>query len=241
MQMLSGKAFAKVNLGLRNLARRADGIHELRTVFQTISLADRLTVGYEPAEAIEVSLRCSLPELENDDNLACRAARELLSTLGIGGRVRIDLDKRIPHGAGLGGGSSDAGAVLLALEELIEPTPPPATLHQAACALGSDVPFFVTGGRAIGVGRGEEVYPLPDLPRTWLLVLEPSVGVATAEAYRKLAAARGPALTHDRKRLILSSFCVGFRAPASGARMQLRIGRTTSKRQSLTACPLSSL
>jgi len=216
MNTLSGKAFAKVNLGLRILDRRADGFHELRTVFQTISLADRLTVGYEPADAVEVELRCSRPELETDENLAARAARELLSRLGVGGTVRIDLDKRIPYGAGLGGGSSDAGAVLLALEQLIEPTPPGATLHEAACVLGSDVPFFLFGGRAVGVGRGEEVYPLPDPARTWMVVLEPAVAVSTAEAYRKLAAARGGALTHDRKRLILSSFCVGFRAPAGG-------------------------
>ncbi len=216
MQTLSGKAFAKVNLGLRILDRRADGFHELRTVFQTISLADRLTVGYEPLDAVEVSLRCSRQELETDDNLACRAARELLERLGMGGRVTVDLDKRIPHGAGLGGGSSDAGAVLLALEQLIEPTPPGETLHQAASALGSDVPFFLFGGRAVGVGRGEEVYPLADLPRTWIVVLEPSVAVATAEAYRKLAQTRGGALTRDRKGLILSSFCVGFRAPIGG-------------------------
>src|SRR5690606_1923614 len=86
-------------------------------------------------------------------------------------------------------------------------------VYQAACALGSDVPFFLIGGRAAGVGRGEEVSPLPELPRTWLLVVVPDVRVATAEAYRNLAAARGPALTQDRKGFILSSFWAGVCAP----------------------------
>lgn len=214
MQTLSGKAFAKINLGLRILDRRPDGFHELRTVYQTISLADRLTISFalgvgEPT----IELRCSDPELETDDNLVCRAARELLRRLGMGGRVRLELRKRIPHGAGLGGGSSDAAAVLLALERLIQPRPPADLVYQAACALGSDVPFFLVGGQAAGVGRGEEVCPLADMPRTWLLVAVPDVRVATAEAYRNLAAARGPALTQDRKGFILSSFWAGVCAP----------------------------
>jgi 4-diphosphocytidyl-2-C-methyl-D-erythritol kinase len=214
MQTLSGKAFAKINLVLRILDRRSDGFHELRTVYQAISLADRLTVGFEPGPAgITVELHCSAPELETDDNIVCRAARELLGRLGIGGRVRIGLDKRIPHGAGLGGGSSDAAATLMALERLIQPRPAAAVVYQAACALGSDVPFFLIGGRAAGVGRGEEVCPLPDQPRSWLVVAVPAARVATADAYRNLAAARGGTLTQDRKGFILSSFWAGLGAP----------------------------
>ncbi|MBI1357819.1 MAG: 4-(cytidine 5'-diphospho)-2-C-methyl-D-erythritol kinase [Acidobacteria bacterium] len=213
MPALSGKAFAKVNLGLRILERRPDGFHELRTVFQTISLADRLRVSHEPGGEARVELRCSDPALESDDNLAARAARELLARTGCGGTVRIELEKRIPHGAGLGGGSSDAAAVLTALDRLLEPKPSGAVLYQAAAALGSDVPFFLLGGRAVGLGRGEEVYPLPETPAQWMLLLVPGVRVATAEAYRNLAAARGGALTPDRKGFIVSSFCSGFRAP----------------------------
>lgn len=215
METLTGKAFAKVNLGLRILDRRPDGFHELRTVFQTVSLADRLRVGYEPAEAISVELHCSDPELQTADNLVCRAARLLLSRLSMGGRVEIRLEKRIPYGAGLGGGSSDAAAVLLALELLIEPQPPFEVLYRTGCELGSDVPFFLWGGRAVGVGRGEEIYAQPDPPRTWMLIVAPQVGVPTAEAYRKLSAARGDALTPDCKGFIVSSFCAGFRAPKS--------------------------
>lgn len=217
MTVLAGKAFAKVNLGLRILDRRPDGFHELRTAYQTISLADQIEVGFEAANQTSVVLRCSDPALETDDNLVCQAARELLERLGRSGRVSIDLDKNIPHGAGLGGGSSDAAAVLLALEEAIEPRPPSVAVYQAACALGSDVPFFLIGGRAVGVGRGEEVYPLPDLPETWMVLLVPAEPVATAEAYRNLAAARGGALTPERKGFILSSFWAGFRAPETAA------------------------
>jgi 4-diphosphocytidyl-2-C-methyl-D-erythritol kinase len=211
MTVLAGQAFAKVNLGLRILDRRPDGFHELRTVYQTISLADRLEVGFAPAAETSVSLHCSDPELETDDNLACRAARELLHRVGATGAVAIDLEKRIPHGAGLGGGSADAAAVLSALEQLLPQRPPAATVQAAAASLGSDVPFFLTGGRAVGVGRGEEVYPLPDFRETWMVLLVPTAPVATADAYRKLAAARGETLTPERKGLILSSFCARFR------------------------------
>ena len=211
MTVLAGQAFAKVNLGLRILDRRPDGFHELRTVYQTISLADRIEVGFSPASRTSVTLHCSDSELETDDNLACRAARELLRRVGETGKVAIDLEKHIPHGAGLGGGSSDAAAVLTALEELLPVRPLAVTVHEAACALGSDVPFFLTGGRAVGAGRGEEVFPLPELPETWLVLLVPAAPVATAEAYRNLAAARGQTLTPERKGFILSSFSAGFR------------------------------
>ena len=217
MPALSGKAFAKVNLGLRIGERRPDGFHELRTVLQTVSLADRLRVSFEPGRRSRVELRCSDPSLESERNLASRAAHALLDRGAARGTVRIELDKRIPHGAGLGGGSSDAAAVLTALERLIIPAPSAETLYEAAAALGSDVPFFLLGGRAVGIGRGEEVYPLPEPPRRWLLLLVPGVRMGTAEAYAELAKARAQALTRDRKGPILSSFCSGFRASENGA------------------------
>ena len=216
MAGLVGKAFAKINLGLHILERRPDGFHELRTIFQTISLADRIAVDYRPAPDARVRLKCSDPALAGDDNLAARAARELLGRLGIGGEVAIDLDKRVPAGAGLGGGSSDAAAVLLALERLIEPVPDATALFETAAALGSDVPFFLLGGRAVGLGRGEEIYPLPDPPKRWLVVVAPRLQVSTAEAYGALAEARGGSLTPNRKRLTISTFCSGIRASESG-------------------------
>ena len=167
MPTLVGQAPAKVNLGLKIVGRRPDGYHELRTVFQTISLADRLAVSYMRRRSTQVSLRCNDPALENKDNLARRAASELLATKHWAGHIKIDLEKRIPHGSGLGGGSSDAAAVLLALEQLLRPVPPRELLFEIAAQLGSDVPFFLVGGTAVGVGRGEEVYPLPDGPRHW--------------------------------------------------------------------------
>jgi len=210
MKTLAGRAYAKVNLGLRILERRQDGFHELRTVFQTISLADRIRVGWEPARQTKIELSCSDPALENQDNLAWRAADALLRLTGRSGQVRIRIDKRVPAGAGLGGGSSDAGAVLRALGLLLSG----ADLElqwQAAEALGSDVPFFLQGGRAVGLGRGEELYPLPEQKRQWMILATPAVHVWTVEAYRALAASRD-ALTPDRKGFILRGFCAGFRA-----------------------------
>ncbi len=185
------QALAKVNLGLRILYRRPDHFHELRTVFQTISLADRIELDYRRQAGgpggRSVELSCNRPDLAGPDNLAARAALRLLEATGSKGRVRIQLDKIIPAGAGLGGGSSDAGAVLLALASRLRPAPPFDLLLRLAAELGSDVPFFLLGGRALGVGRGTEIYPLPDTPARWLLVAAPPIHVSTAEAYRQLS------------------------------------------------------
>ena len=208
------EAFAKVNLGLRVLYRRPDGFHELRTVFQTISLADKLEVTYRPGPGIEVELSCNLPELAGPDNLAARAARRLLETAGAGGRVRIHVEKRIPVGAGLGGGSSDAAAVLKALAARIRPRPDARLLRQVAAELGSDVAFFLLGGRALGLGRGDEVYPLPDGPARWLVVAAPSFSVSTAEAYRLLSRDLTTAAAHDKIYRFGSAIWASERGPA---------------------------
>ena len=212
MSSLRGRAPAKINLGLRILDRRADGFHELRTIFQTISLADSLEVGFRRGPRRRVELRCDLPNLGEDHNLASRAARELLARGPWKGTVEIELRKRIPAGAGLGGGSSDAAAVLLALTRLLDPAPEPSLIWETAACLGSDVPFFLVGGRAVGVGRGEELYPVADLPKVWLLVLAPSLRVATVEAYQALARSRPKPLTEANRRLIINRFCVGVGA-----------------------------
>jgi 4-diphosphocytidyl-2-C-methyl-D-erythritol kinase len=203
MTRVTVEALAKVNLGLYVLYRRPDDFHELRTVFQTISLADRLEVAYGPGRRRSVELICNRPELTGPENLAARAAARLLETLRTSGRVEIRLDKRIPVGAGLGGGSSDAAAVLQTLAVLLRPRPPRPVLFRVAAELGSDVPFFLLGGRAVGLGRGTEVYPLPDSPVQWMVVAAPPVFLSTAEAYRRLS----PKLTPGRWEATIHRFC----------------------------------
>ncbi len=156
------EALAKVNLELRVLGRRSDGYHELRTVFQTVSLADTIDIAFTPARrtAISVTSDVEIP----GGNIMERAAALALEAMRTAGRVEMRLTKRIPMGAGLGGGSSDAAAVLLALPVLAGKALAPAKRMELAAILGSDVPFFLLGGTAVGLGRGTELYPLPDRP-----------------------------------------------------------------------------
>ena len=153
------RALAKINLDLRVLGKRPDGFHELRTVFQTISLADTLDIAFTPGRRTEIALEDAL---HIEDNLVKRAARMATDAMRITGRVEMRLVKRIPMGAGLGGGSSDAAAVLLSLPVLARRAIALPKLSAIAAELGSDVPFFLLGGTAAGIGRGTEVYPLPD-------------------------------------------------------------------------------
>ncbi|MBM3795312.1 MAG: 4-(cytidine 5'-diphospho)-2-C-methyl-D-erythritol kinase [Acidobacteria bacterium] len=183
-------SFAKLNLGLKVLGKRADGFHELRTVFQSISLADRLTIDYSRGRGTHVELASSI---DIPDNLVTRAAHALMDTAGIRGTVRCKLEKHIPMGAGLGGGSSNAAAVLLALPALARKPVPPGELNAIAASLGSDVPYFLYGGVALGLGRGEELYPLPEpKPPAAVLLVLPSIHVSTPAAFATLAR---PALT----------------------------------------------
>jgi 4-diphosphocytidyl-2-C-methyl-D-erythritol kinase len=177
-------AYAKLNLGLRVLYKRPDGYHEIRTVFQTISLADRLDISFTPAPATSITVE-GTPEIP--DNLVERAALLVTEALCIQARIEFRLKKKIPAGAGLGGGSSDAAAVLLALPVLAGELLTAARLHAIATQLGSDVPFFLHGGTALGLGRGEELYPLPDLPSARGLLAVPDIHSSTAEAYRDLS------------------------------------------------------
>jgi len=178
-------AYAKLNLGLRVLYKRPDGYHEIRTVFQTISLADRLDVSFTRARTTRIAIE-GAPEIP--DNLIERAAHLVLEALSIQGDVSFHLKKNIPTGAGLGGGSSDAAAVLLALPVLAGKALAAERLHAIAMQLGSDVPFFLHGGTALGLGRGEELYPLPELPAARGLLVAPQIHSSTAEAYRDLSA-----------------------------------------------------
>jgi 4-diphosphocytidyl-2-C-methyl-D-erythritol kinase len=178
------RAFAKLNLGLRVLYKRTDGYHELRTVFQTVSLHDGIDVSFIPARATRITIE-GTPDIA--DNLVGKAAIQIMETMKIHGDVRFVLKKNIPMGAGLGGGSSNAAAALLALPALTGKKLSDDDRFRIAAGLGSDVPFFLHGGTALGLGRGEELYPLPELPRQLGLIIAPRVHSSTAEAYRRLS------------------------------------------------------
>jgi 4-diphosphocytidyl-2-C-methyl-D-erythritol kinase len=186
---------AKVNLLLRVLGRRADGFHELETLFQAIGLYDELTleVTDRPGVALEVEGADLGPV---DENLAARAARLFMERVVPRGGVRIGLRKAIPAGAGLGGGSSDAAATLRGLEMLFGRALPQSERHDLAARLGSDVPFFLgPGGYALAGGRGERLQPLAPLPGAEVVLGLPPVTVATGPAYGLLASARAAGAT----------------------------------------------
>jgi 4-diphosphocytidyl-2-C-methyl-D-erythritol kinase len=179
------RAFAKLNLDLRITATRADGYHELRTIFQTIDLHDRVSCVQRPGP---FTLRCSDATVPTDrTNLVWRAASALARTLRRSDDVQdvvVTIRKRIPQQAGLGGGSADAAATLVALNALWRGGLSESDLQQTARWVGADVPFLVAGGAALGLGRGDEIYPLRDLPAWGVVLLCPGFGVSTPDAYR---------------------------------------------------------
>jgi 4-diphosphocytidyl-2-C-methyl-D-erythritol kinase len=179
------RAHAKINLSLRVGARQADGFHPLQTVFQSLALHDTLEITPRPGP---FELTCGDHSVPVDDrNLVTRAARALWSALGRAGEPRgvaVHLSKHIPMQAGLGGGSSDAASAISALARLWQPRGARADLAAVAAGLGSDVPYFLLGGTALGLSRGEELYPLEDLPACFVVLALPAFGVATADAYR---------------------------------------------------------
>ena len=179
------RAFAKVNRSLVVLGKRPDGFHELDTVFQTIGLADRLF--FEEADGLSLSVDDpSLPA--GEDNLVVRAARALQRASGVRRGARVRLEKAIPAGGGLGGGSSDAAAALRGLSALWGLPGSLEVLEPLAATLGSDVPFFLHGGRARGTGRGERITPLPDTSREFLVLLVPPFSLSTPLVYGQLSA-----------------------------------------------------
>jgi 4-diphosphocytidyl-2-C-methyl-D-erythritol kinase len=191
VRTLTLQAPAKINLTLRVLARRDDGFHGLETLFQAVDLQDTLEVSASPEPGVHLSVEGA--ELgPPPENLAWRAATAYLQWAGMQGfGVTIRLVKRIPAGAGLGGGSSDAAATLRALGALFGDPLPPERLIQLAAALGSDVPFFMgDAGLALGLGRGEILTPLAPLPEAWVVLGLPPVELSTARMYGGLAAAR---------------------------------------------------
>jgi 4-diphosphocytidyl-2-C-methyl-D-erythritol kinase len=196
-------SFAKLNLDLRVLDKRSDGYHELRTIFQTVSLKDTLTIDFDFAKRTQIDLASSV---DIPDNLVVRSAKSVLDALKVRAWVRFALDKHIPLGAGLGGGSSNAAAVLLALPTLAGKQISRAELFRLAESLGSDVPFFLHGGTALGLGRGTELYPLPDLPACPALIVASGIHVSTREAYAALCRKVTDPLTSARESPILREF-----------------------------------
>lgn len=180
-------AFAKINLCLHVLGKLDDGYHELRTVFQSISLHDSLELKLSRSSAItlNVTLENSRQALAADKtNLVWRAMEAVKHELRIRQGFHAHLVKRIPIARGLGGGSSDAAAALLGALRLTRREIPLPHLLEIASSLGADVPFFLFGGRALGVNRGDEIYPLPDLPQRTVLVVSPgNISVSTRDAY----------------------------------------------------------
>ena len=196
-------SFAKLNLDLRVLSKRPDGYHELRTIFQTVSLRDSLRIEFAPAKRTQIYLESSV---QIADNLVVRAAKLILEHLNVKAHVRFALAKQIPMGAGMGGGSSNAAASLIALQALSGKRLPFDQLSALAETLGSDVPFFLHGGTALGLGRGTELYPLPDMPQHHALVVSTGIHVSTAEAYKTLRRTVTNALTSGAESPILREF-----------------------------------
>ena len=178
------KAYAKVNLTLAVGEKRLDGYHEVVSVMQRVSLCDTLTAE-QTREGI--TLTCSDPALPSgEENLAHRAASLFFRETGIAGGAALTLEKRIPSQAGLGGGSSDAASVLLALRRLYAPALSDTVLEAMAAALGSDVPFFIRGGTQLATGRGEVLSPLPPLTDGWFVIVKPTESFSTPSMYRRL-------------------------------------------------------
>jgi 4-diphosphocytidyl-2-C-methyl-D-erythritol kinase len=205
-------AFAKINLRLEVLGKRPDGFHELRTVFQTISLKDELRLKSARSPGIQLQVRGDdlLSNELVEKNLVYRAVDVLRDELGVREGVAIELRKTIPAGRGLGGGSSDAAAALVGYLRLVRKRLSRARMFELAATLGADVPVFLGGGRALGIGKGDEIYPLPDIPKLHLLVVSPeAIHVPTPDAYRWLNA--GPLgaaqLTNSAGNPKLYTFC----------------------------------
>lgn len=176
------RSFAKINLGLRIGARREDGFHELLTIYQTIGLHDLIRIGARRGRGIEI--RCQDERVPlNESNTCYRIVDKAMSALGAKGQITIEIEKRLPVQGGVGGASSNAVAAMVGLERLLRKRLTASQRLKIAAEVGSDLPLFLVGGTLLGVGRGEQVYPLEDLPTTACVVVTPEVGVSTPKAF----------------------------------------------------------
>jgi 4-diphosphocytidyl-2-C-methyl-D-erythritol kinase len=179
---ISLRSFAKINLGLYIGPLRADGFHELRTVYQTIELQDRLRVCVLKGDGFEI--RCADERVPKDSTNTCyRIAERTMAALEAKGRVVVEIEKRLPVQGGVGGASGNAVATLLGIEKALKRQLPGSERLKIAAAVGSDLPLFLVGGTVLGVEHGECVYPLPDLPATDCVVAFPEIGVSTPGAF----------------------------------------------------------
>ena len=194
------RSFAKINLGLRIGAARADDFHELLTVYQTIALHDVIRVSVHRGRGIEIL--CADPRVPRDESNTCfRIVERTMKFLRAKGRVVLEIEKYLPVRGGLGGASANAVTTLLALERALKKILTAADRLRIAAEVGSDLPLFLVGGTVLGIGRGEQVYPLPDFPAMPCVVVTPEIGVSTPRAFaewdrssRKLT----PSPTSDR-------------------------------------------
>jgi 4-diphosphocytidyl-2-C-methyl-D-erythritol kinase len=183
-------AFAKINLCLHVMGKRPDGYHELRTIFQAISLRDTLELSFEPSSSgFHFTLTSNDAALLGPDNLVARAVVAMQREIGFHGNVNAHLEKKIPVARGMGGGSSDAAAAMIGMLRMTGAKVPLARLMEIAASLGADVPFFLFGGRALAVNRGDEIYPLPNAPKQTIVVVSPrDIGVSTKHAFQWISA-----------------------------------------------------
>ncbi len=185
MNTLTLSAPAKINYLLDVTGKRPDGYHTLRMIMQRVNLCDEITISLTDNPGITVS--CSSKGVPNgSDNIAWKAARTLLDHARSEIGVNIEISKNIPVAAGLGGGSSDAATVLMGLNELLQLSLTDQTLMEIGCTLGADVPFFIFKHTALAEGIGEKLTRLPDMPKCWILLVNPGVHVSTAWVYRSL-------------------------------------------------------
>lgn len=176
------RSFAKINLGLCIGSRRTDGYHDLRTIYQTIALHDLIRVEIVRGSGIEI--RCTDPRVPTDESNTChRVVARAMEALGVKGRVVLEIEKRLPVQGGLGGASANAVTALLGLEWALKKRLPAADKLYLAAEVGSDLPLFLIGGTVLGTGRGEQVYPVPELARTACVVAMPEIAISTPKAF----------------------------------------------------------
>jgi len=223
------KSFAKINLGLRIGCTRADGFHELLTVYQTIGLHDVIKVSVERGSGIEI--HCADARVPRDESNTCyRIAERTMTALRVRGRVVIEIDKQLPVQGGLGGASANAVATLLALERAAKKSLNQAERLRIAAEVGSDLPLFLVGGTVLGVGRGERVFPLPDFSATACVVVTPETGVSTPKAFTEWDKRQGlkPPLTNGPDAALKG------RSSTDSSTLSMNSGKTTASSRSST-------
>jgi len=240
------RSFAKINLGLRIGQRRADGFHDLLTVYQTIALHDLIRVSLARGRGIEI--RCDDPRVPRDESNTCyRIIEKAVRSLKAKGRVLIEIEKRLAVQGGMGGASSNAVAAMLGLERVLRKSLATEERLRIAAEVGSDLPLFLISGTVLGEGRGEQVYPLEDLPATACVMVTPQVGVSTPDAFAEWdrilaenARELKPALNNEAYTLKGRSLPGELTAPSSSDRIK-QLGREFSAwlSESYSGAPLS--